>query len=116
MAVTYAKFKHGEPLMVDHTPGSAVSAGDVIKTNDSLRIAHSDIASGAKGALAAGGGVYEFPKTSGSTTAIADDKLVYWDATNHVITTTSSGNTKLGYTVGASVDGDTTQRVRHVVF
>lgn len=113
MSVTYAKYLHGEAVMVDHTPGSDVTAGDVVVTSATPRIAHKDIPSGVKGALAQMGGVYTFPKTAGGSTAIGDNVLVYWDATNHVITTTSSGNKRLGYTVGASVDGDTTQRVFH---
>ena len=110
---TYAKYRHGSPLMVDHTPGADVAAGDVVVVGVQLRIAHSDIPANTQGALASGGGVYLMPKTAGSTTAIADGATVYWDATNHVITTTASGNKKLGTTIGASVDADTTQLVQH---
>jgi len=113
---TYATYLHGDAQMVEYTAGADISAGDVIVTNDTPRIAHLDIANGALGALAARGGVYRMPKASGSTTAIAADKKVYWDATNHVVTTTSSGNKGFGVTVKASVDGDTTQVVRHEPF
>lgn len=113
MAATYAKYLHGEAVMVDYTPGADVSAGDVVVTSATPRIAHKDIASGVKGALAQFGGVYTFPKSTAGSSAIGDNVLVYWDATNHVITTTSSGNKRLGYTVGASADGDSTQRVFH---
>ncbi len=104
--------------MVDHTPSGAVSAGDVIVTNDTPKIAHNDIAAGALGALAARGGVYTVPKAAGSSTAIADDKKVYWDDTNNVITTSaaSGANKAFGITIGASLDADTTQTVLHAPF
>jgi len=108
-----ATFVHGDPLMVDHTPGSAVSAGDVVVLADTVRIAHRDIAANELGALAAEGGVYEVPKAAGGSTAIADGKKVYWDAGNSVITATASTHKVIGETVGASLDADTTQRIIH---
>jgi predicted RecA/RadA family phage recombinase len=53
------------------------------------------------------GGVWSLPKASGSSTAITLGSLVYWDATNKVVTTTSSGNKVIGVTFAASVDADT---------
>lgn len=99
-----AQFRHGNPLMVDHTPGSAVTAGDVIVTADTPRIAHLDIAANALGALAACGGVYQCTGDA----AIAADKKVYWDDTNNKVTETSTSNKAFGYTVTAcSADGST---------
>jgi predicted RecA/RadA family phage recombinase len=95
-----ATLLHGDcVLMVDHTPGSAVSAGDVIVTNDSVRIAHSDIAANALGALAAGGGVY----TVAGDAAIAADKVVRWDDTNNKVSETAVG-TVVGRTVTACAE------------
>jgi len=54
-----AIFKHGSPLMVDHTPSAAVAAREVVEMGTYNLVAHSAIAAAAKGALAAGGGVYE---------------------------------------------------------
>ena len=114
MATTYAILKKGEYQAVDYTPGSAVTAGDVVVIASRNYIAHRDIAANALGSLAASGGVYTFPKTAGSTTAIAAGTKVYWDATNKVATATSSGNTVLGYVVPAgSADADTTVDVVH---
>lgn len=109
-----AIYRHGQPLMLDYTPGSAVTAGDVIVVGDQPRIAHSDIAASALGALAAGGGVYTVPKTAGGGTAIAAGKKVYWDDTNNVITETPSTHRLIGITVAASLDADTTQDIIHL--
>ena len=111
MAITYAKLVSGNPLMVDHTPGSDVSAGDVVVVGDETMVAHLDIASGRPGSLSPVGGVYEMPKAAGGSTAIAAGKRVYWDATNHVVTVTSTDNKKFGVTVKASVDADTSVHV-----
>lgn len=113
MAVSYAIFKHGSPVMVDYTPGADVAAGDVIVINDSVRIAHRDIPSGTLGALAAFGGVYQFPRVA--ATAIGDGVRVYWDATAHKVTNTAAAgaNKQIGFTVGASLSADTVQRVFH---
>lgn len=111
MSLTYAQLVSGTPLMVDYTPGADVSAGDVVVVGDQPMVAHLDIPSGRLGSLAVAGGIYKMPKASGSTTAIAAGKRVYWDATNHVVTETSSGNKKFGVTVKASVDADTSTHV-----
>lgn len=108
-----AIYRHGQPLMVDYTPGSAVTAGDVIVVGDQPRIAHSDIAANVLGGLAAGGAVYTVPKTAGGGTAIAAGKKVYWDDTNNVITETPSTHKIIGVTVAASLDADTTQDIIH---
>lgn len=101
-----ATFKHGNPLMVDYTPGSAVAAGEVVELNDVPFVAHNAIAANELGALAARGGVYELT-TDGTTDTPGD--TVYWDDTANKITTSASGNPKFGYTLpdqGASADDD----------
>lgn len=114
MGVTYAKFKSGNYDAGNYTSTANTSAGDVVVVGDTVRIAHRDIAANVLGSLALQGGVYELPKTAGASTAIADGKKVYWDATNHVIVSTSSSGTMIGKTVVASVDADTTQDVNHL--
>lgn len=106
-----ARFLHGDPLMVDYTPGAAVAAGTVVVQGSVVGVAHNDIAANALGALAIGGGVYEFAKASGGSTAIGVGVQVYWDDTNNVATATASSHKKLGMTVKASVDADTVVRV-----
>lgn len=109
-----ATFSHGDPVMIDHTPsGADVSAGDVIVLNDAIFIAHKDIEDGELGALAAGGGVYDLAKTSGSSTAISKGATVYWDDSSNVGTTTASTHKKVGICVAAAGDDDTTVRVLH---
>ena len=115
MAITYATYVQGRPQMEDYVAPAAVNAGDLIITGATIRIAHLDIAAGELGALAIDGGVYTFPKATTGGSAIADNTIVYWDNTNKVITTTSAGNKRLGYTFGTSLDTDATQRVLHYV-
>ena len=96
---------------VDYTPSADVAAGDVVVQGDLVGVAPRPIAASALGALAVGG-IFEFPKATGTGKAIAAGKKVYWDATNKVATETSSGNTFLGKTVAAVGDSDATVRVR----
>lgn len=97
-----AKLYHGTPLMVDHTPGSAVSAGDVVVQGDIPMVAHADIAANRKGALAAGGGVYQVVADG----AIAVGKYVVWDDTNNKVSLTASGK-RFGFNLtAAAADGD----------
>ncbi|MDY3555309.1 DUF2190 family protein [Gemmata sp. JC717] len=104
-----ARFVHGTPLMVDHTPGSAVPAGTVVVTGDTPRIAHLDIPANTLGALAAAGGVYEVAGDA----AIAADKKVYWNNSANKVTETASGNKALGYTVTACAADGGLCLVRH---
>lgn len=102
-----ATFYHGSPLMVDHTPGSAVAAGDVIVVGEVPFVAHVAIAANVKGAVAAGGGVY-----SGTTDGSLDTggALVYWDDTENEFVASATGNKHFGYTLpdqGATNDQDT---------
>lgn len=100
-----AKFVHGDPVMVDYTPGSAVTGGTVVVVGDQPLVAHRDIAASEQGALAAGGGVYECVADA----AISTGKKVYWDDTNNKVTETSTSNKVFGYVTdgtSASADGD----------
>jgi len=102
-AVNYeinAIFKHGNPTMVDITAPAALSAGDAYNYDGvgCVMIAHQDIASGAVGAVAVGGGVYEV-NYSGGDAAIGS--LVYCDAsdTDDTIDTAATGDVLLGICV-----------------
>lgn len=113
MATPTAKLDSGAPLFVDHTPGSAVTGGDVVVVGNVPMVAANDIAANELGALGAEGGVYRMPKTAGSGTAIGAGVKVYWDAGSKVVTTTAGGNKLFGYTTEASADADTEQRCVH---
>ena len=98
-----------EGKSIDYTPVAAVAAGAVVVLGSvGVGVADRPIAAGEKGALVVEG-VCDFPKASGAINAYAK---VYWDATNSVATTTSSGNTLIGYVTEAAASGDATVRVK----
>lgn len=110
-----ATLVHGAPVMVDYTPGSAVTAGDVIVAEDAVFVAHNSIAASALGAVAAGGGVYQLSKATTSGSAIAFGDTVYWDDSNNQGTATASSHKKFGICVtdGGAGDSDSTVLVLH---
>lgn len=108
MTANAAQMRHGNPLMVDYTPSSAVPAGQVEEVGEYPLVAHNAIDANDLGALAAGGGVY-------LCTVDADlspgDK-VYWDSSAEKITATAdAGNNKhfgfLPPDSNPAADGDT---------
>ena len=96
---------------IDYTPDAAVASGDVVVQNDLVGVAKQPIAASALGALAVTG-VFDFPKDTGSASAIAAGKTVYWDEDEEVATETAEGNTSLGKTIKAAAADDETVRVR----
>ena len=93
-----AIMRHGDPVMIDYTPASGnVAAGDVILfgnlTGLTCVIAHRDLENNVKGAVAAGGGVYEVTNLNNA----ADGAKVYWDGTK--ATTVSTNNATFGFVV-----------------
>lgn len=96
---------------VDYTPSGDVAAGAVVVQGDLVGVAVRPIAANTQGALAVQG-IFEMPKASGGSTALAFGTTVYWDAGNSRVTTTSSGNKLAGKVARAAVDADTTVRVR----
>jgi len=96
---------------IDYTPGADVAVGDVVVQGDLVGIARRPIPANTLGALAVAG-VFDVPKATGGSTAIAAGANVYWDNTNKRATTTASGNKLLGKTIKAAVDADATVRVR----
>lgn len=107
-----AKLRYGEPVMIPHTPGSAVTAGDAFVLAESVRIAHVDLAANQKGALAAGGGVYEVVKNAGE--AWSDGAILYYDAGNTRLTTTASTHKKFGVAAAAALSADTVGFAHHI--
>lgn len=104
---------------VDYTPGSAVSAGQVVVIGSLLGFAEVDIEANRLGALAIGG-VFDVVKANEEITAGA---AVYWDADGNpyggtagtgAATTTSSGNTFAGFALATA--GATATTVRLVSF
>jgi hypothetical protein len=113
-----ATFRHGEPVMIDYTPGAGnIPAGQVILLGNTAGltcgIAHSDIPNNVQGALGSGGGVYEVTNLNNA----ANYSKVYWDDTNNKATTVSTNNAQLGFVVRDGGRGaNTTCFVRHWPF
>jgi len=95
---------------IDYTPDTDVAAGDVVIIGDLAGIAKLDIKAGTLGSLALVG-VFDIPKATGEGTAIAVGAIVFWDATNKIVTTTAGDNKYLGKTVIPSGDDDANARV-----
>ena len=104
-------FVHGDQAPVDYTPSSAVSAGDVVVQNELVGYTTRNIAADALGSLVTGG-VADWPKDSGSSSAIEAGKDCYWDAGNEVATETAGSNKLIGKCVLAADDDDTTVRIK----
>lgn len=86
---------------LDHTNAGAstIPSGSAVLLGTVLGVALVDIAVGATGSVAVEG-VWKLARTSGQTYAIG--AALYWDDTAKAITTTASGNTKVGYAAVAS--------------
>jgi predicted RecA/RadA family phage recombinase len=92
---------------IDYTPSADVAAGDVVVQGSLVGIARKPIPASTLGALAIEG-VFTVAKATGAITSGAP---LYWDATNHVATGTSSGNTYMGMAIAAAASDDTTVKV-----
>ena len=98
---------------IDHTPASAVTAGDVIVQSDLIGIAQVDCVANQLGALAVVG-VFDIDKATGASTAIAVGIKVYWDVADQQAKADdeAGANKYLGKTIAAAGDDDATVRVR----
>lgn len=99
-----------EGVRIDYTPGSDVLAEDVIVQVDLVGVACHDIAANVLGAIAIEG-VFDFPKATGSTDAIAAGTKLYWDSGNEVATATAGANKYIGKAIKAAAASDETVRV-----
>lgn len=95
--------------VVDHTPGAAVANGKMVVIGVRVGIALAAIAAGATGPLAVTR-VFAYAKKSADT--VAQGALLYYDAANDYLTTTSAGNTLAGYAVTAAGAGVTTVNIK----
>lgn len=107
-----ATFIH-EGRSIDYTPGSDVAAGAVVVQGELVGVAARDIKANKLGALAVFG-VFEFPKQTGGSTAIAAGALCYWDAGNSRATTNaaSGANKLIGKCVATAADAAALVRIR----
>ncbi|MDD4888321.1 MAG: DUF2190 family protein [Phycisphaerae bacterium] len=105
MAQTPVEFVATGAEVIPHTPGSAVTAGDVVVQGKLVGVAKLDIAANVKGSLAINGRM-KFPKDSSNLSSVG--AAVYWDADGSpvggtalsgALTSTASGNTFAGWTL-----------------
>jgi len=97
--------------MVDYTPGSNVSAGDVIVQADLVGVAVDDIAANRKGALYVEG-VFDVPKDTTSTSALAAGTIVYWNDAEDIVTSVAGILKRFGKVVIAAAAAAATVRVK----
>lgn len=88
-----------------YTHSAALVAGDPIVYNGGVIVAVNDTALSVENVFIYKGKM-TFPKEAPLVISLFD--LVYWDATNAVITKTAGGNTACGYCVEAAASADTT--------
>lgn len=115
-----AKFVSGLQEMVDYTPGSDVSAGDVVVQGELIGIALRDISSGDLGALCISG-VVDLPREG--STAFTAGQAVYWDEDGDpesgdagsgaaVDSTANGSNKQIGVAIEAAADSSSVTTVR----
>ena len=92
---------------IDHTPGSAVAAGDVVVIGSIVAVAPRPIAANELGSVAVEG-VFTVAKDDSD---IAAGNAVNYYATSGVMTTANTG-VAAGYAVAAAVTGATTVDVK----
>jgi len=97
-----------EGKYINHTPGSAVTAGDVLVIENLVAVADVDIAASALGAVAIDGN-YEVACLS--TDVVAQGVVLYWDAGNTRATLTASTHKMIGWASKASGNGVATVEV-----
>lgn len=93
--------------MIDHTPGSAVAAGDVVVINKLVTVAPRPIAANALGAVAVEG-VFALPKPTGAGTDYAKGSKVYFYNSQAV---TGVTGVQAGYVVEAPATTDAIVKV-----
>ena len=94
--------------VVTVTAPAAVTSGDGVLVGALFGVAQYTAANGANVEILVEGAV-TLPKAA---VAITQGALVYWDNTNKNVTTTASGNTKIGVALIAQASGDATVTVR----
>ena len=97
----------GENITV--TAAAAASSGDIVKIGSLIGIAAGDAANGDDLDLVTTG-VFELPKVSTDALAVGD--TVYFKSADGNVTSTASGNTKMGVAVTAAGNPSGTVNVR----
>ena len=105
------RVKSGGGMCFDHTPSSAIDAGDVVLVGTLLGIAEVDIPAGDTGSLAQDG-VFDIAKESTTDTFTAGD-IVFWDSSAGTIVASPGTATdkKIGQVTEDAAATDETARV-----
>lgn len=93
------KLKQSNGDLIDYTPGSAASAGDIVVLGDLVGQVPSDLAANEKGSLRIKG-VINAPKLTSDD--VAAGATLYWDAGNSRATLTASTHKQIGYAAAAA--------------
>jgi len=105
----HAQFHQGAQLKIDHTPVSALAAGDIVHLGNGLiGIANRAIAAAEQDALdISPNAVYKVKKAVGTGVVFAQGDEVFWDTVAETTVVDSNANTvRFGQAVQASVTGD----------
>ena len=95
-------------VVIVSAPSGGVTSGQAVKVGDFFGVAQLAAAEGADVPIAMEG-VFDLPKTSAQAWTVG--VKIYWDATNSVCTTASSGNKLIGGAVLAAANPSGTGRV-----
>ena len=98
--------QEGETLQV--TAPYTLTSGLGCQVGQIFGVATDDFANGATGAQVKVSGVFDLAKATG---AIVAGEILYWDNTAKVVTTTASGNKRVGIATQAQASGDATARI-----
>ncbi len=107
-----ATFKHtGEAI--DYTPTSDVAAGTVVVQGDLVGVTKVPIKAGDLGSLHVAG-VFDFPKATGSGSAIPVGSSLYWDEAEQVakVDSESGANKLIGKSIAEASDDASVVRTR----
>lgn len=88
--------------IVPYTPAADVAAGTVVVQGDLVGVALRPLAANQQGELLVFGTV-EAKKGTG---AIAVGTVLYWDDTNNIVTTTATGNKRIGISAAPAAASD----------
>jgi predicted RecA/RadA family phage recombinase len=91
------------------TAAAIAASGEGVKMGNLFGVASGDAAMDDKLVLTTTG-VFELPKVAANTFAVG--AIVYWDDTAKVVTSTASGNTRIGLAVSAAGNPSASVRVR----
>jgi predicted RecA/RadA family phage recombinase len=101
----------GKGEVMNFVAGATLTGGSPLVINGMFGVIVANAVSGETAALYVGPGIVSLPKAA--TITPANGALLYWDATNSNVTTTSSGNRLIGTAaLPVAAAADTTLAVR----